>query len=123
MTNESTPAVFDSALTDLANEILGRRRLRANYFDTQIFGEHGWEILLHLFTLNGATATIERVGDALKTSGAAIMALARLLGSMGLVAQGDSDSGWGEIPLNLTKAGQERVGDYLQDLRGTRLAA
>jgi hypothetical protein len=123
VTHDILPPAADAELARLAREILSRRRLRANFFDTQIFGEHGWEILLHLYTVQGGTATIERIGDSLKTSGAAIMALSRLLGSMGLVAQGDSDSGWGEIPLHLTAAGQAKVSEYLLQLQNGRLAA
>jgi hypothetical protein len=123
VTHDTLPPAADAELAGLAHEILGRRRLRACYFDTQIFGEHGWEILLHLYTVGTGTASVDRVGDALKTSSAVIMALARLLGSMGLVAQGDSDNGWGEIPLHLTSAGQAKVSDYLLHLRDGLLAA
>ena len=106
-----------------AQQMIDRRRLRAQFFDSQFFGEHGWELLLNLFTRDNGVTTIDRAAQALQTSNSTIMVMARLLASHGLVHQGDSDGEWGEIPLRLSENGFARVRKYLENLEVDGLVA
>lgn len=107
----------------LAQQMIDRRRLRAQFFDSQFFGEHGWELLLSLFTRENGVTTIDRAARALQTSSSTIMVMARLLASHGLVHQGDSDGEWGDIPLRLSENGFARVRKYLENLEVDGLVA
>ena len=107
----------------LAQQMIDRRRLRAQFFDSQFFGEHGWELLLSLFTHESGIATVERSAQLLQISSSTVMVMARLLASHGLVHQGDSDGDWGEIPLHLSENGFARVRKYLENLEVDGLVA
>lgn len=107
----------------LAQQMIDRRRLRAQFFDSQFFGEHGWELLLSLFTRENGVATIERAAQSLQISNSTIMVMARLLASHGLVHHGDSDGEWAEIPLRLSENGFARVRKYLENLQVDGLVA
>lgn len=103
--------------------MIERRRLRAQFFDSQFFGEHGWELLLNLFATEDGVTTIERAAGALETCNSTVMVMARLLASHGLVHQGDSDGNWGEIPLRLSENGFARVRKYIEHLHNDQLVA
>lgn len=107
----------------LAQQMIDRRRMRAQFFDSQFFGEHGWELLLSLFTRDNGVATIERAAQSLQISNSTIMVMARLLASHGLVHHGDSDGEWAEIPLRLSENGFARVRKYLENLQVDGLVA
>ncbi len=106
-----------------ARQIIECRRLRAQYFDSQFFGEHGWELLLNLFARDDGISTIDQAAQALQTSNSTVMVMARLLASHGLVHQGDSDGEWGEIPLRLSENGFARIRKYLEQLQSDQLVA
>jgi hypothetical protein len=106
-----------------AKQMIERRRLRTQFFDSQFFGEHGWELLLTLFARDDGVSTIEQAGQALQTSSSTVMVMARLLASHGLVHQGDSDGEWGNIPLRLSENGFARVRKYLEHLQNDQLVA
>lgn len=106
-----------------AQQIIERRRLRAQFFDGQFFGEHGWELLLHLFARDGAESSIDHAAQTLHISASSVMVMARMLAGHGLVQQGDSDSRWGDIPVRLSENGFARVRKYLEHLMDERLVA
>jgi hypothetical protein len=106
-----------------AQQMIERRRLRAQFFDSQFFGEHGWELLLNLFAHDDGVATIDQAAQSLQTSNSTVMVMARLLASHGLVHQGDSDGNWGDIPLRLSENGFARVRKYLEHLQHDQLVA
>jgi hypothetical protein len=106
-----------------AQQMIERRRLRAQFFDSQFFGEHGWELLLSLFAREDGVTTIARAAQSLQTSTSTVMVMARLLAAHGLVHQGDSDGDWGEIPLQLSDNGFARVRKYLEHLQNDQLVA
>jgi hypothetical protein len=106
-----------------ARQIIERRRLRAQFFDTQFFGEHGWELLLHLFARDDGETTIDFAAQSLHVSASTVMVMARLLAGHGLVQQGDSDGNWGDIPLRLSENGFARVRKYLEHLLDEQLVA
>lgn len=106
-----------------AQQIIERRRRRAQFFDHQFFGEHGWELLLNLFACEGGATTIDRAALSLEASASTVMVMARLLATHGLVHQGDSDGEWGNIPLQLSENGFARVRKYLDSLMEDSLVA
>lgn len=101
--------------------MIERRRLRASYFDAQFFGEHGWDLLLLLFSRHGRPTSIDAAATALHLTPSTVMVMARLLVSHELVEQGDSPGSWGEIPLRLTREGQRRVSEYLDHVNSDGL--
>jgi hypothetical protein len=107
----------------MAMRILERRRIRMDFFDSQFFGEHGWELLLFLFTRSPQQVTIDAASHGLRISPSNVMVMAKLLSAHGLVRQGDSISGWGDIPLWLTEDGLVQVESYLEQLQLGSLAA
>lgn len=120
---------FSTALTAsaphrrFAQQMIARRRLRAQFFDSQFFGEHGWELLLSLFAREDGVATIDDAAQSLQTSNSTVMVMARLLASHGLLHLGDSDGNWDEIPLRLSENGFARVRKYLDHLHSDQLVA
>lgn len=94
-----------------------------NFFDSQFFGEHGWELLLFLFTRSAQEVTVNQASHGLQISPSNVTVMAKLLASHGLVRQGDSDNGWGDIPVWLTEEGRVQVAAYLDHLHLGGLAA
>ncbi|MCP5385219.1 MAG: hypothetical protein H6916_00190 [Novosphingobium sp.] len=119
----SSPSQPGVAFGRLALQIIQRRQLRNRFFDSQFFGEQGWELLLFLFACGDNGSDIETASSALGASPSATMAITRLLVSHALIEQGDSDGAWAEIPITLSALGQERVRDYLEQLHNEGLAA
>lgn len=110
-------------LLKIAADILGRRKLRPQYFDHQFFGEQSWELLLHLFVVPTGVTSLNQVATSLAMSSPTVMAISRLLASQGLAIQGDSSGGWDEMPLSLTEKARLKLRDYLAALINSRLAA
>lgn len=108
---------------EAAAAILAARRIRTRHFDNQLFGEQGWELLLHLYTEARSRNTVASVGVRLGLSLQTTAALARLLSNAGLVAQDDSTDGWDQIPLTLTEEGRAKMASYLDDFGSVLKAA
>ena len=119
----SSPRTTGAAHDRLALQIIQRRQLRCRFFDSQFFGEQGWELLLFLFACGDSGSDIETASRALGASPSAIMAITRLLVSHALIEQGDSAGAWAEIPIALSTLGHERVHEYLEQLHSEGLAA
>lgn len=123
MFENSPPAEESAAFDQAALRIIERRRLRIRFFDSQFFGEHGWDLLLLLFAQHPQPTTIVEAGRLLELSPSTVMVMARLLSSHGLVTHGDSDGAWEDIPLRLAEAGEAQVRGYFEQIRLGRLAA
>ena len=118
------PAADEAATFEQAAlRIIERRRLRMRFFDSQFFGEHGWDLLLLLFSRRSQATTIAEAARRLELSPSTVMVMARLLSSHDLIAQGDSDGAWEDIPLRLADAGEAQVGNYLEQVQRGGLAA
>jgi len=100
----------------LARQMIERRRLRARFFDSQFFGEQGWDLLLLLFAHQSQPISVDEAGEALQSGASTVMVMARLLASHGLVTLEDSLGRWDEIPIRLSAEGGRKVADYLDQV-------
>lgn len=112
ISHSSAPLAYDQ----VAVRIIESRRARLQYFDSQFFGEHGWDLLLFLFSRHPGETTVQTAADGLGLSPSTITLMARLLTSHDLIESGDSTGGWHEIPLRLSQTGQSQVQAYIDHL-------
>lgn len=123
MTNFHEAEPESAELTRLAAEILRRRRLRPRFFDRLAFGEHNWELLLHLFAIHKGWASAGEIATFINVSGPTAMEMVKAMVDQGHVVQGDSDGGWEEIPFSLSVDARLKLRAYLRESIEIRLAA
>lgn len=103
MTDAIPPRNDDSHYARIASQLLDLRKQRLQFFNRQLFGEHGWELLLALMASPGHTNDAQRASEVLGVSPATALAQARLLITYELATLSDSTGSWSEIPITLTE--------------------
>ena len=104
MTDPLPPRNDDTHYARIASQLLAMRKQRLQFFNRQLFGEYGWELLLVLMASPGYTSDAQRASELLGVSPATALAQGRLLVSYELATLSDSTGSWSEIPITLTEA-------------------
>lgn len=99
----------DAHYARIASQLLDLRKQRLHFFNRQLFGEHGWELMLVLMASPGHTTNAQRASELLGVSPATALAQARLLVTYELATLSDSTGSWSEIPVTLTEAAVEQM--------------
>ena len=113
-------AVSEDQLVDLACRIYDTRRARARYFETSMFGEPVWDMLLALFCLQSRRTRLSVSGlsyaaDVPQTTGLRWM---RRLEKEGLIARTRDWRDGRRSFLHLTPKGEQLMRDYLSGIYG-----
>lgn len=113
MTDRLPPRNDDSHYARIASQLLAMRKQRLQFFNRQLFGEYGWELMLALMASPGHTTDAQRASEVLGVSPATALAQARLLVTYELATLSDSTGSWSEIPITLTSEAAEQMRNCL----------
>lgn len=106
-------------LVDLAKRMAHVRKLRRNYFSSELFHERAWDMLLDLFIAhrtNRDTWVKSLLSAADGSPTTAIRWLDHLEAS-GLIVRQPDDEDRRRVIVNLTPKGEEAMAAYLQEVR------
>lgn len=121
MTDAIPPRNDDAAYARLALQLLAMRKQRLQFFNRQLFGEFGWELLLVLMASPGHATNAQRASELLGVSPATALAQARLLVTYELASLSDSTGSWSEIPITLNAEAAAQMRACLDILRPDQL--
>lgn len=102
-------------LRSLAHGVYRRRRRRAEYFERELFGEVGWDILLDLFihAMEGKLVPTTSLCIAAETPVPTGLRWISLLEGKGLVERSTSESDGRVTYVSLTEEGQQAMRRFL----------
>lgn len=113
-------------LVQTAEAIIVRRRRRYEEFDTALFGEPAWDMLLELYVreTSGASSTVEQLQTAAEPASSAAERWLRYVEIGGLIARRPHPHDQGTVFVQLTDKGRQALDRYLTAIRDmSRIAA
>lgn len=102
-------------LTSRAQRLLTSRRIRKRYFQSEIFGEPAWEILLALYVTEetGARLTMTKLAEGIEAPLTTVVRWVKALEEQSLVKRVEHPTDRRTIFIRLLETGQKALDEYL----------